>query len=90
MVGAFPFSEYGESRIVLCSGDLLVCFTDGITEPENVYGEMFGEERLAELIMKHCERSPAEIIETVFAAATHWTASPEARDDMTMLIARKV
>lgn len=90
VVGAFPFSEYGESRIVLRSGDLLVCFTDGITEPENEYGEMFGEQRLAELIMKHSERSPAEIIETVFAAATQWTASPEARDDMTMLIARKV
>ena len=35
---------YGESRITLESGDLLVCFTDGITEPENEYGEMFGEQ----------------------------------------------
>ncbi len=90
VVGAFPFSEYGESRIVLRSGDLLVCFTDGITEPENEYGEMFGEQRLTELLMKHSERSPAEIIETVFAAATQWTSSPEAQDDMTMLVARKV
>jgi serine phosphatase RsbU (regulator of sigma subunit) len=50
---------------------------------------MFGEQRLAELILKNSERSPAEIIETVFDAATQWTASPEAQDDMTMLIARK-
>ena len=52
VVGAFPFAEYGESRIELMPGDLLVCFTDGITEPENEYGEMFGEERLIELLVK--------------------------------------
>ena len=46
VVGAFPFSEYDESRVEMKSGDLLVCFTDGITEPENEYGEMFGEDRL--------------------------------------------
>ena len=32
--------------------DLLVFFTDGITEPENAYGEMFGEERLTELLIR--------------------------------------
>jgi sigma-B regulation protein RsbU (phosphoserine phosphatase) len=48
VVGAFPFSKYEESKLELRSGDLLVCYTDGITEPENEYGEMFGEERLIE------------------------------------------
>jgi sigma-B regulation protein RsbU (phosphoserine phosphatase) len=89
VVGAFPYSEYGESRVELKSGDLLVCFTDGITEPENEYGEMFGEDRLTELLLKHSRRKPAEIIEAVFAAARQWTSSPDAQDDMTMLIARK-
>jgi sigma-B regulation protein RsbU (phosphoserine phosphatase) len=37
VVGAFPFSEYGGSSLKLESGDLLVCYTDGITEPENDY-----------------------------------------------------
>ena len=45
-----PASPYGESQLGLETGDLLVCFTDGITEPENAYGEMFGEERLIELV----------------------------------------
>ena len=45
VVGAFPFAKYGESRLVLQSSDLLVFYTDGVTEPENAYGEMFGEER---------------------------------------------
>jgi sigma-B regulation protein RsbU (phosphoserine phosphatase) len=90
VVGAFPFAEYGESRIDLLPGDLLVCFTDGITEPENEYGEMFGEDRLIELLLKQSWRKPAEVIDTVYAAVRQWTWSPEAQDDMTMLVARRV
>jgi len=89
-VGAFPFAEYDESCIPLLPGDLLVCFTDGITEPENEYGEMFGEDRLAELLLKHSWRKPSEIIETVLEAVGQWAALPEAADDMTLLVARRL
>jgi sigma-B regulation protein RsbU (phosphoserine phosphatase) len=90
VVGAFPFSEYGESRIHLEPGDLLVCFTDGITEPENEYGEMFGEDRLTELLVKHSWRKPGEIVETILEAVGQWTSQPEQHDDMTLLIARRM
>lgn len=90
VVGAFPFSEYGESRIQLEPGDLLVCFTDGITEPENEYGEMFGEDRLTELLLKHSWRKPGEIVETILEAVGQWTSLPELHDDMTLLIARRL
>ena len=40
VVGAFPFTKYDESRIQLLRDDLVVFYTDGITEPENAYGEM--------------------------------------------------
>src|SRR5262249_1000657 len=52
VVGAFPRANYEESKIQLESGDLLVCYTDGISEPENEYGEMYGEDRLIELVSK--------------------------------------
>ncbi len=65
VVGAFPFSKYEESKVELRSGDLLVCYTDGITEPENEYGEMFGEERLIELVAKNADRDEAQIIQSV-------------------------
>jgi len=90
VVGAFAFADYGESRIDLLPGDLLACFTDGITEPENEYGEMFGEERLIDLLVKNSWRKQPEIIDAVYAAVRQWTASPEAQDDMTMLLARRV
>ncbi len=89
VVGAFPFSKYGESKVQLEPGDLLVWYTDGITEPEDAYGEMFGEERLIELIAKNAERPDAQIIRTVMESVRQWTASPELSDDMTVVLARK-
>jgi phosphoserine phosphatase RsbU/P len=89
VVGAFPFSKYDESKVELRSGDLLVCYTDGITEPENEYGEMFGEERLIELVAKNSTRDDAAIIESVMEAVRQWTGVPELSDDMTLLLARK-
>jgi sigma-B regulation protein RsbU (phosphoserine phosphatase) len=89
VVGAFPFSKYDESRLELRSGDLLVCYTDGITEPENEYGEMFGEERLIELVAKNSDRDDQQIIESVMESVRQWTGAPELSDDMTVLLARK-
>jgi len=90
VIGAFPFAEYGESRVQLVPGDLLVWYTDGVTEPENEYGEMFGEERLIELLLRHAWRNASEIVETVLEAVTQWTAAPDAQDDMTILVARRL
>ena len=90
VVGAFPFAQWGESRLQLQSGDLLVCYTDGVTEPENEYGEMFGEQRLMELLVKNSNRDSEEIVTAVTESVLQWTGSPDLQDDMTLLVARKV
>ncbi len=89
IVGAFPTARFEEGKINLDRGDLLIAFTDGITEPENAYGEMFGEERLADLLIKHQRAEPSEILERVMEAILQWTGSPELQDDMTMVIAQR-
>jgi sigma-B regulation protein RsbU (phosphoserine phosphatase) len=89
VVGAFPFSEYGESSLQLESGDLLVCYTDGITEPENDYGEMFGDDRLIEVLLRNAGRADQKVVDAVMEAVLSWTGSPELQDDMTMLLARR-
>ena len=89
VVGAFPFSQYNKSFLSLTAGDLLVCYTDGITEPENAYGEMFGEQRLIELVQKHAHDGDEEIIRIVLDAVRSWTGTPELQDDMTLLLARE-
>jgi sigma-B regulation protein RsbU (phosphoserine phosphatase) len=90
VVGAFPDAEYGESRIVLEPDDLLVFFTDGVTEPENAYGEMFGEERFLDLLVRNAHLGEEEIVRTVIESVRDWTGSDELQDDMTLLLARRV
>jgi len=90
VVGAFPSAHYDESHVELKPSDLLVCFTDGITEPENEYGEMFGEDRLIELIARSSHLNDEQIIEVVLESVREWTATDELQDDMTLLLARRV
>jgi len=90
VVGAFDSSEYLEARLHLEPGDLLVCFTDGLTEPENEFGEMFGEERLADVVVKNVDREGPEIVAAVMDSVRNWTGSPELQDDMTLLLARRI
>jgi len=88
VVGAFPSIRYEEQTIEIQSGDLLVAYTDGITEPENAYGEEFGIERLAETALRHQNSEPKEIVAKIMEAVTHWSTAPELPDDMTVVIAR--
>lgn len=88
VVGAFPVIRYEEQTVEICSGDLLVAYTDGVTEPENAYGQEFGIERLAETALRHQNSEPKEIVAKIMEAVTHWSAAPELPDDMTLMIAR--
>ena len=90
VVGAFPFAQYDESHVKLESGDLLVCFTDGVSEPENEYGEMFGEERMKDLLVRYTHADSSEIIARTMEAVVQWTGSSELQDDMTMVVARRL
>jgi sigma-B regulation protein RsbU (phosphoserine phosphatase) len=90
VVGAFAWAKYGESCLSMTPGDLLVCYTDGITEPENAYGEMFGEERLIDLVRRYMHRDDHEIVALILEAVRDWTGTPELHDDMTLLLAREV
>jgi sigma-B regulation protein RsbU (phosphoserine phosphatase) len=90
VVGAFPTAQYQEKTLQLQHGDILVAYTDGIVEPENPYGEMFGEERLKDLIVKYVQADSSEIIARTMEAVTEWTGSSELQDDMTMVLARRL
>lgn len=90
VVGAFPSLHYEEQSVPLESGDLLVAYTDGITEPENAYGEDFGAERLAEVVMRHRAAEPIEIVAKVLEAVRHWDTSDEQADDMTLMIVQGI
>lgn len=89
VVGAFALAKYDESTVQLEPGDLLVLYTDGITEPENEYDEMFGEDRLIETIQRVIDRSNEAIIAEVLRAVEQWIHAPDSNDDMTILLVRR-
>jgi phosphoserine phosphatase RsbU/P len=90
VVGAFPMARYEEKTVTLEPGDFVLAYTDGITEPENVYGEMFGEERLRDLALKYARTDSTELIARTMEAVMEWTGAGELQDDMTMVVARRV
>jgi len=87
VVGLFDDVTYDESAVAMQPGDIFVAYSDGITEPENEFGE-FGEERLIELILQHRDQPLARISDVVTTAVADWIAGGEQPDDVTLVLAR--
>ncbi len=88
VIGAFPSATYGSSAVRLEPNDLLVTFTDGLTEAKNAAGLEFGEERLVESLMQISSRSPGSIARSMIDATEEWSGSLEPDDDTTMLVVK--
>jgi sigma-B regulation protein RsbU (phosphoserine phosphatase) len=87
VVGLFDDVTYEESAVAMHPGDIFVAYSDGITEPENEFGE-FGEERLIELILQQRDQSLVRISEVVTTAVADWIGGGEQPDDVTLVLAR--
>ena len=68
----------------------LLAFTDGLTEPENSFGEEIGEERLFGAARRALSASPDLIAQEIYREVDDWTGSPELQDDQTMIIAQAI
>jgi sigma-B regulation protein RsbU (phosphoserine phosphatase) len=88
VVGAFPIVKYEQRQLKLKPDDLLVAYTDGIEEPENAYGEQYGEDRLKDLLIRNQHMEMKDLIAKVMDAVVLWTSAEEMPDDMTILAAR--
>ncbi len=88
VVGLFEGCDYEQGRVQVEPGSLLVAYSDGLIEPENVYGEQFSVERLASEVIRQADLPPQVLAETLVRAAEEWSGTPEQADDMTVIIAR--
>lgn len=88
VVGLFDNCDYQQGSITVEPGSVLVAYSDGLIEPENVYGEQFGIDRLADELLRHRAAAPQSIVDSLMAAADEWGSSPEQADDMTVVVAR--
>ena len=87
VVGLFEHVSYEESSVQLRKGEILLAYSDGVTEPENEFGE-FGEQRLIELVRENRDQPLARISEIVTAAVDDWIGANKQPDDVTLVLAR--
>ncbi len=88
IVGMFRDSEYSEASVQLDPGDMLVVYTDGITEAFNSENEEYGEERLMNLLEAAAELDPTDLRDRILdEVRTHSGDSPQ-YDDQTLVLAR--
>jgi len=67
---------------------LLIGYSDGLVEPENVYGEEFGIRRLGGIRRPFAGRRPAHGRRIAHGRGEEWAGTPEQADDMTVIVAR--
>ena len=88
VVGAFEHAQFDEDTQQLWPGDVLVAYSDGVTEARDSSGDEFGEERLLLCVQANCTRSPVEIMECVLSSVREFSAGTAQSDDVTMLVLR--
>ncbi len=87
VVGLFDHMHYEEASVELRRGDIFVAYSDGVTEPENDFGE-FGDQRLIDLVRENRDAPLSRISEIVTAAVDDWIGANEQPDDVTLVLAR--
>ncbi|NMC73747.1 MAG: SpoIIE family protein phosphatase [Geobacteraceae bacterium] len=93
-VSGFPLGLDAESRfheysIPFGEGDILVLYTDGLIECTNRKGEMFGYERLGELLLMHMDQTPERLRATILRGLEEYRENAPLEDDVTLLVARR-
>jgi sigma-B regulation protein RsbU (phosphoserine phosphatase) len=88
VLGVVDDCKYEEGSVVVPPDALFVAYSDGLVEPENVYGEEFGIRRLEDTAARAKGATPLMVAESLMAAAEEWAGTPEQADDMTVIVAR--
>lgn len=90
VLGAFPSAEFDEGQTTLGEGDLLVIFSDGITEAHNHAGEEYGEARLTQFVVARRREMADNIRQEIFDDVDRWSGGAERGDDQTVVILKAV
>jgi sigma-B regulation protein RsbU (phosphoserine phosphatase) len=88
LLGILPDMAYPAVERTWASGDLLVLYSDGITEAENAQGELFGEAKLQQLIHAHAHLSPPDLKHTIIQAVEAFCQGVPQRDDVTLVVGK--
>jgi sigma-B regulation protein RsbU (phosphoserine phosphatase) len=87
VVGLFDNMTYEEGAVEMHPGEIFLAYSDGVTEPENDFGE-FGEQRLIDLVRENRDLPLPQISQIVTMAVDDWIGDNEQPDDVTLVLAR--
>jgi len=88
-LGIKPDADYREGRTQLQPGDVLVIYSDGVTEAVSPSGEEFGPTRLYEVVSRNVEASAAGIRDRIESSLTKFAHGTSAADDITLVIVKR-
>lgn len=89
-IGMFNDEKFTAIKVELAVNDTLLLYTDGLTEAENRAGEDYGNERLGQLLGKHCTAPVDTLIGTIIDDLQTFQSGSPASDDLTVLALRRV
>lgn len=88
VIGLIPGRAYAQGCITLAPTDVIVAFTDGITEAINASDDEWGEERLIDTVRRYPSASARQLIDAIMANVDAFTAGAAQHDDMTLVVLR--
>lgn len=77
---------FEEKTTTLSKGDLILLYTDGLTEAENADGEFFGIQRVSDILVQHAQQTPQAIIEVLLEKLKQFRRSESFNDDITLMV----
>jgi serine phosphatase RsbU (regulator of sigma subunit) len=90
VLGMFDFASFQSSPLHLCKGDTLVVYSDGLTDAENPQEEMFGAERLLEIIRQEAPSGSPALVAKLLKAIEKFTQGVQQTDDITFVVVEKL
>jgi phosphoserine phosphatase RsbU/P len=89
IVGALADAVFQENTVTLHADDMLVCYTDGVTEAMSLTDVPFGEDRLLEVLQEYASASPSELANAIIAAVEMYSGDRQRSDDITVLLVKQ-
>jgi phosphoserine phosphatase RsbU/P len=90
VLGILPIAPYSQMFTHLDRGDMLVLYSDGVTEATNLNYDEFGEQRLIDTLTAHRTQPATAIVDAVTRALAEFTAGAPQADDITLVVGRRV
>lgn len=85
VAGIMPGEDYGQSALTMAPGDVLLVFTDGVTEAMDIEGRLYGDDHLEDVVLAMPDCSAQTIVQRVAASVDEFARGAEQADDITMI-----